>query len=163
MSFDFDALQMMLLKWPSREYWPDKEELDDNLLNRICQVLDTANNERESREWQADLQTLLRHALLRESKRAQQKVSLSVPTSTGWPTLNSWKEYGFRGIVNSSSKFLLTAEDWHPDWLDSNGEGVFSDAFSDTLVRFEERCPIDPFIGDVTGFKECELRIKNYE
>jgi ATP-dependent DNA helicase RecQ len=151
MSFDLNDLQIILAEWPGVKSWPNKVE--DGVLDRICQVLQFARVYGNTKHWQADLQPLVRHALLRASKTSGQQQSLRVPTGNGWPERKCWEEHGFEVLEVSPSAFLLSAIDWYPEWLGSGDGGVFSDAFSDKVVRRESRCLADPFIRDATGFE----------
>lgn len=151
MSFGLHELQAVLADWPAVAHWPDKVE--DSLLDRICQVLQVAQTGRNPKGWHADLQPLVRHALLRASKAAGKAQRLRVPSVSGWPDLRSWVEHGFEVLDAGPSAFLLNALEWYPVWLGSGEGGVFSDAFSNNVVRRESRCPADPFVKDATGFE----------
>lgn len=152
MSFGRNELQAVLADWPEAPNLPDKVE--DSLMDRICQVLRAAQAGHNQKGWQADLQPLVRHALLREGKTAGKPLRLRVPTGNDWPGRQSWAEHGFEVVEAGPSAFLLNAVEWHPEWLGSGEGGVFSDAFSDNVVRRENCCPADPFVRDATGF-EC--------
>lgn len=150
MNFGLNELQDVLADWPAVSRLPDKVE--DNLLERICQVLRAAPTGRNPNGWQADLQPLLRHALLRAGKEAGKSPRLRVPSGGGWPNQRSWTDHGFEVLEVGHAAFLLNALEWYPEWLGSGEDGVFSDAFSDIVVRRENRCPVDPFVRDATGF-----------
>lgn len=152
MSFGLNELQSILLNWPPKDDLP--VDVEDNLLNRICQVLRTARSGATRNEWVSDLQPLLRHALLRASKEVGSAPRLKVPRGLGWPHRQSWDEHGFEVLEVDPSIYLLKALEWFPEWLGSGGEeGVFSDAFSNRVVRRLTPCPSDPFIRDATGFE----------
>jgi phage FluMu gp28-like protein len=53
MSFGLDELQPILTDWPHVTKIPDA--VGDGLLDRICQVLRTAKDNRARVNWQADL------------------------------------------------------------------------------------------------------------
>lgn len=150
MSFGLNELQDALVDWPAVSRLPDK--VGDSLLERICQVLRAARTGRNPNGWQADLQPLLRHALLRAGREAGKPLRLRVPSGGGWPDQRGWVDHGFEVLEAGPSAFLLSAFEWHPEWLGSGEGGVFSDAFSDIVVRRENRCPADPFVRDATGF-----------
>jgi ATP-dependent DNA helicase RecQ len=150
MNFDLHELQTVLANWPVVLYWPNY--IEDSLLDRICQVLRVAHDKKE--QWHGDLQPLIRHALLRASKTAGMTINLRVPSDNDWPDAKSWAKHGIEVLTVGTSAFLLTAKDWHPDWLDSGEGGVFSDAFSDKKVRKQSICPADPFIKDATGYED---------
>lgn len=151
MSFGLNELQVLLKDWPPTEDFPNT--LGESLMDRICQVLRTARDERGRNGWQADLQPLLRHALLRAGKEAGTATRLRVPTGHGWPDRQSWEEHGFEALEAGPSAYLLNALEWHPEWLGSGEGGVFSDAFSNRAVRRRKTCPADPFVRDATGFE----------
>jgi len=151
MSFGINELQALLKDWPPPGEFPD--QLGDSLMDRICQVLRTAREPRGRGGWQADLQPLLRHALLRSGKDAGKALRLKVPAGHGWPGRQSWEGHGFEVLEAGPFAYLLNALDWHPDWLGSGEGGVFSDAFSNRVVRRRKPCPADPFVRDATGFE----------
>lgn len=151
MSFGLNELQALLKDWPPPGEFPDR--LGDSLMDRICQVLRTAREARGRGGWQADLQPLLRHALLRSGRDAGKALRLKVPAGHGWPGSQSWEGHGFEVLEAGHSAYLLNALDWHPDWLGSGEGGVFSDAFSNRVVRRRKPCPADPFVRDATGFE----------
>lgn len=150
MSFGLDELQSLLKEWPPEIEVPNL--VGDSLMSRICQILRLAQMERGGNNWQADLQPLLRHAMLREGKEAGKTVRLRVPVGHGWPDRESWEEHGFEVLEFGPNAYLLSALEWHPEWLGSGNGGVFSDAFSNRVVRRRSPCPSDPFIRDATGF-----------
>jgi len=151
MSFGLNELQILLKDWPLVENLPDS--VDDSLIDRICQVLRTARDDRGGSRWQADLQPLMRHALLRVGKESGKATRLRVPSGHGWPDRQSWEEHGFEVLEVGTSAYLLNVLEWHPGWLGSGKGGVFSDAFSNRVVRKGSPCPADPFVRDATGFE----------
>lgn len=150
MNFGYDELQSALVNWPRISCCPEK--IDDSLLDRICQVLSVAQAESDNTAWHCDLQPLLRHYLLRLSDSAGIRMRLRVPAVPGWPERASWVAHGVDAVEVGGSAYLLTAREWHPDWLGSGERGAFADAFSDIKVRRTADCAIDPFIRDATGF-----------
>lgn len=151
MSFGINELQEVLADWPAATRLPDRVE--DSLFERIRQVLCAARTGRSPDQWQADLQPLLRHVLLRAGMEVGKPLRLRVPSTSNWPNIQSWTDHGFEVLEVGPTAFLLNALDWHPEWLGSAECGVFSDAFSDIVVRRENSCPADPFISDATGFE----------
>ena len=150
MSFGLDELQSILKEWPPEIEIPNS--ISDSLMSRICQILRVAQRDQGLNDWQADLQPLLRHAMLREGKEAGKAVRLRVPVGHGWPDRQRWEEHGFEVLEFGQNAYLLNALEWHPEWLGSGEGGVFSDAFSNHVVRRRRPCPSDPFIQDATGF-----------
>ena len=151
MDFSLDDLQEILLRWPTSEDIP--KNVTDKLLDRICQILRSSQSNSLGIENHADLQPLIRQALLRASMSSGEKKRLRVPSDNNWPDKKSWSDHGFEALEVGSSALLLSALEWHPEWLGGGESGVFFDAFSDESVRRNNPCQIDPFIGDSTGFK----------
>lgn len=151
MSFGLNELQAVLKDWPAVAHLPEK--VGDSLMDRICQVLRGAQTGLNPKGWQADLQPLVRHALLRAGMEAGKVPRLRVPTGNGWPDRQSWSEHGFEVLETGSSAYLLNPLEWHPEWLGSGEGGVFSDSFSSSVVRRENRCQADPFVRDSTGYE----------
>jgi ATP-dependent DNA helicase RecQ len=152
MNFGLDELQAILKKWPSEIEFPDS--IADSLMSRICQILRVVQRDLGSKNWQADLQPLLRHAILRACKEAGKSVNLRVPVGNGWPDRNSWEQHGFEVLEFGQNAYLLNALEWHPDWLGSGEGGVFAGAFSNHVVRRRTPCTSDPFVRDATGFND---------
>ncbi|MBX9602402.1 MAG: DEAD/DEAH box helicase [Bryobacteraceae bacterium] len=151
MSFGLNELQALLTDWPPTGDLP--ATVGESLMDRICQVLRAAQVGYGGSGWQADLQPLMRHALLRAGAEAVKAPRLKVPTGHGWPDRQSWEEHGFEVLETGPSAYLLNAREWYPEWLGSGKGGVFSDAFSNRFVRKQKPCPADPFIRDATGFE----------
>lgn len=150
MAFGFNELQTCLAEWPTP--FPDFVANDDPLINRIRQILVRSSYGETLAK--ADLQPLVRHLLMRESTNSGHHKQLRVPVAPDWPTASEWKQHGLSALTAGDNAYLLSAEDWHPDWLDSSDKDVFVNAFSDQTVREDGRCPADPFIEYATGFKD---------
>lgn len=150
MIIGFNELQASLAEWPASP--PDATASEAPLIDRIRQIL--AESREDGALAKADLQPLVRHLLLRETANSGHPHELRVPVAPGWPSASEWAEYGLSALTVSKNAYLLSAHAWHPSWLDATDEGVFADAFSDKPVREEGRCPADPFIEAVTGFKD---------
>lgn len=149
MGFDFLKIQDVLSNWPSLEVSTILSE--DTILARIQQILLHGNS--RIADYKSDLMPLIRHLLLRESLRTCCEVNLRVPSTEQWPSKNDWERHGVSAMQAGSSAFLLTATNWHPDWLGGCDSGVFSDAFSEKVVRENGSCPADPFIIERTGYE----------
>ncbi len=150
MAFGFNELQTCLAEWPTP--FPDFVANDDPLINRIRQILVRSSYGETLAK--ADLQPLVRHLLMRESTNSGHHKQLRVPVAPDWPNASEWKQHGLSTLTAGDNAYLLSAEDWHPDWLDAVDKDVFVNAFSDKTVREDGRCPADPFIEAVTGFKD---------
>lgn len=117
MSFGLNELQAVLKDWPAVAHLPEKD--GDSLMDRICQVLRVAQAGRNPKGWQADLQPLVRHALLRAGMEAGKVPRLRVPTDNGWPDRQSWSEHGFEVLEAGSSAYLLTPLSGIPSGLEA--------------------------------------------
>lgn len=148
--FGFNELQACLADWPTSSLGPAPSE--DPIIERIRLIL-VANKEGEPLA-KADLQPLVRHLLLREAANSGHPKVLRVPVAPHWPTASEWSQHGLSALAVGENAYLLNAQSWHPTWLEASAEGVFADAFSDKMVRQDGRCPVDPFIEAVTGFKD---------
>lgn len=149
MAFDLNELQSCLATWP-RTHIP-QDVAGDALLERIRQVLHAALP--ESAIQKADFIPLIRHLLLRETIKKGCKQNLRVPTSDLWPSVGEWNNHGISAMTVGEDAFLLVANKWRPTWLEGSDSGVFTDAFSSTIVRENGYCAADPFIVDVTGYE----------
>lgn len=150
MSINLDELQTALTEWPEANYSSRNEE---GLLDRIFQILARSQTQPNETSWHADLQPLLRHALLQLSNSAGTSVRLRVPANERWPNRDNWLTHEVEAIETANrSAYLLKALDWHPEWLGGGKDGVFADAYSQAIVRRRTHCQVDPFIQDATGF-----------
>lgn len=150
MTFGFNELQTCLAEWPASP--PDPSASEHPLIDRIRQIL-LASSGGETLA-KADLQPLVRHLLLHETAKSNYPKELRVPAKQGWPTASEWAQHGLSVLSVGKDAYLLSAQAWHPSWLDATDDGVFADAFSDKTVRQDGRCPADPFIEAVTGFTD---------
>lgn len=149
MNFSDDDLQAVLVAWPDVTL---PVNVEDSLLDRICQVLASALANAATSKFQGDLQPLLRHYLLRSSARAGRALRLRVPAILNWPSRESWAEHGIDAIYSGDRAFLISALPWHSEWLGASEDGVFADAFTDKMVRQQTQCEADPFVQNATGF-----------
>ena len=149
MKFDFAKIQDVLSNWPTIEV--STVPSSDTLLARIQQILLLGNAGIAPHK--SDLQPLIRHLLLRESSRSGCEANLRVPATEQWPSKKEWERHGISAMQVGSNAVLLTATSWIPDWLGGCDSGVFSDAFSETVVREDGRCPADPFIIERTDYE----------
>jgi superfamily II DNA/RNA helicase len=148
MKFDFYKLQEILNNWSSVEI--SEEALkNDSVLERIRQIL-VDFKEFESLE-KFDLIPLIRQVLLLQSNNSNQEIRLQISGMTPWPSITDWNNGGVTAVEKENGDLLLSANDWHPDWLDVSQKGVFADAFSNKVVRTDGRCEIDPFVANATG------------
>jgi ATP-dependent DNA helicase RecQ len=148
MIFYFYKLHEVLINWDSTEI-PADDINNDSVLDRIRQIL--FEFKKHESLYIFDLIPLIRQVLLLQSDKANQDIRLQVPGKTPWPSIADWNNGGVTVIEKENSELLLSANDWHPDWLDASQKGVFADAFSNKVVRTDGRCEIDPFVANATG------------
>ena len=148
MKFDFYKLQEILNNWSSVEI-PGEVIDNDSVLDRVRQIL--LEFKKFGSLDKRDLIPLIRQILLVESNNKNQVIRLLFPGQTPWPKIVDWNQSGVIAIESNNGDLLLSANAWHPNWLDESESGVFSDAFSNRVVRTDGRCPIDPFVEDATG------------
>lgn len=150
MTFDFNELQAALASWPPSV--PDDVVSDDALIERIRQIL--AASKETGGLAKADLQPLVRHLLMRESARSGHTKDLRVPVGAAWPTAVEWQQHGVSALPVGTNAYLLSARPWKPTWLEgASTRDLFTDIYAGKSVRQDGRCPVDPFIEAVTGFK----------
>jgi ATP-dependent DNA helicase RecQ len=148
MKFNFYKLQEILNNWDSTEI-PAENIENDSILERVRQILFEFKQFGSLDKF--DLIPLIRQVLLLEPNNANQDIRLLISGGETWPSITDWNKGGLTAIQNENGGFLLSANEWHPDWLDKSQKGVFADAFSNTVVRTDGRCEIDPFVANATG------------
>jgi superfamily II DNA/RNA helicase len=150
--FDFTTLRQALLDWPSRVL-PEPDATRSPLLGRLRQILEAARSSGFIAS-HPDLMVLIRQLLISRSKEGLIE-TLTVPQNQGWPNAADWETYGFR-LTKTGTRFLLEAKPWRPDWLgtatDQPGD-LFEQEHQANMVRCDAQLPIDPFLGEVTGFE----------
>lgn len=151
MSFLFADLQSLFSDWPAADL--PQHDVGNPIFTRIFQILLDARRSSANQKLHADLLPLVRQCLLRESAQQGHQFKLRVPANPSWPSAEAWTAHGVQTLAAADGKsYLLTAQPWSPDWLDSTDDGAFHDAYSERLVRTSGQCPADPFITDATGF-----------
>jgi ATP-dependent DNA helicase RecQ len=148
MKFDFYTLQEILNNWSSVEI-PSEPTKSDSVLERLRQVL--FKFKEIGALDKSDLIPLIRQVLLLQSNNSNQEIRLLISGENPWPSITEWNKGGITAIQNESGGFLLSANNWHPDWLDASHKGVFADAFTNKVVRTDGRCAIDPYVASATG------------
>jgi ATP-dependent DNA helicase RecQ len=147
-ALDFGGVQDILLD-PSSEI--GEAGIHDGVFDRITQIL-KASQATGRLQSPYDAMALFRHALRRQSLRAGQQAQLRIPSGAGWPDRTSWASFGVRAHSESKGYFLIEARPWRPDWLDDSDKPVFEDIFAEQNVRLDWQRPIDPFLGEASGF-----------
>lgn len=145
--FDFGALQDLALDPTGHD-----GEIDDGLFDRLAQIL-KASLPTGRLPSAADAMALFRHVLRRESLRAGQQAQLRVPTRPGWPDRTAWASCGVRAHSEANGHVLIEARPWHAPWLEECNNPVFEDVFAEQNVRLDWQRPIDPFLGEASGFE----------
>jgi superfamily II DNA/RNA helicase len=148
-SLDFGSLQDVLADWPKR---PLPEQSLDGVFERIRKIL-LANRSSHSAMIGADLMSLLRHVLRRQSLQSGVTAHLRLPRSQGWPGRDHWAQFGVRAQDAGTDYYLIEALPWSPDWLSEPDTPLFEDAFAERNVRSDHRCRIDPFLEEAAGFE----------
>lgn len=145
--FDFSALQDFLLD-PSMEIGG---KIKDGVFDRLVQILKASQCEGRLRSL-PDAMVLFRHVLRRQSLRAGQQAQLRVPVGGGWPDRGAWASYSMRAHSAENGFVLIEASPWHASWLEESDNPVFEDMFGEQNIRLDWRRPIDPFLGEASGF-----------
>jgi len=151
MKFGFTDLQALIEDWNGGTVIPDSD-FRDGIIERICQILRVARERQSMATMRFDLAPLVRHCLLTESARRGHEQIMRVPAGHGWPSSQEWDAHALDVMPAGPDALILTAQPWHPDWLDPADAGVFHDAFTGKQVRTPGACPADPFVADATGF-----------
>lgn len=125
----------------------------DGIFDRICQIL---SESRAAGRLVAvdDMAALARHVLRREGQKGSRFAHLRVPIDKGWPNASQWARYGIRLHSERDGFGIIDAHRWEPEWLHETDRPVFEDVFKEFNVRRNLQRPIDPFLGEVSGFDE---------
>lgn len=148
MKFDFYKLQEILNNWSSVEISKGAIK-NDSVLDRIRQILFDFKEIGSLEKF--DLIPLIRQVLLLQSNNSNQEIRLQISGKTPWPSITNWNNGGVTAIEKENGDLLLSANQWHPNWLNTSEKGVFSDAFCGTVVRTDGKCEVDPFVANATG------------
>ncbi|CDZ42309.1 Putative DEAD/DEAH box helicase [Neorhizobium galegae bv. officinalis] len=146
--YDFGSLQEALLDLSKVDTRPPPV---DGIFDRLNQVL-LASKQTGGLDSPYDAMALFRHALRRQSLRAGQQAQLRVPCRTGWPSRDDWAAFGIRAHSEAHGYILIEARPWQAAWLDDRDNPVFEDIFAEQSVRLDWQRPIDPFLGEASGF-----------
>jgi ATP-dependent DNA helicase RecQ len=147
-ALDFATLQDALLDLSGSEF---PVAGHDGVFERIRQIL-LASQVARRLTGRVDLIVLLRHVLRRESLRSGSEAQLRVPLAAGWPDADEWQRYGMRLHSERAGFGVIDARPWQPNWLAQSDLPVFEDVFAETNVRNNWERPIDPFLGEASGF-----------
>lgn len=146
--FDFGALQDLVLD-PTTD---GGGVINDGLFDRLVQIL-KASQPPGRLQSVPDAMVLFRHVLRRQSLRAGQEAQLRIPSRGGWPDRVAWASYGVRAHSEANGYFLIEARPWRAPWLADSDNPVFEDIFAEQNVRLDWQRPIDPFLGEASGFE----------
>jgi ATP-dependent DNA helicase RecQ len=152
--FDFFELQETLADWPlySEALDPDVKTFHP-IYERIRQILYKSIHESVAPNF-SDLGALLRHALIRNQNRDFSS-EISVPKLSDWIESSDWNKFGFDSY-ETSGKIFISPHPWTPSWLNFDGErgkDIFSDVFSEVLVRKKSEVPLDPFLKETSIYE----------
>ncbi|ULJ82692.1 DEAD/DEAH box helicase (plasmid) [Rhizobium sp. C104] len=123
----------------------------DGIFDRLSQVLLTSRQAGRL-DSPCDAMALFRHVLRRQSLCAGQPAQLRVPSQAGWPNRDEWAAFGIRAHSEANGHFLIEARPWRAAWLEDRDNPVFEDVFAEQNVRLDWQRPIDPFLGEASGF-----------
>ncbi len=147
-SLDFSGLQDVLLNVSKLV---DDTESSDGVFDRLAQIL--RHSKAAGRlDCPQDAMALFRHVLRRQSLRSGQQAQLQVPSGEGWPDRMAWARFGIRAHSEANGHFVIEAKPWRAEWLADSDNPVFEDIFAERNVRLEWQRPIDPFLGEASGF-----------
>jgi ATP-dependent DNA helicase RecQ len=147
-ALDFGSLQDVLLDLSNPL---DGPPTPDGVFDRLAQIL-RASKATGRLEMHQDAMALFRHVLCRQSFRAGQQAQLRIPSGVGWPTRMDWAAFGIRAHSETDGHFLIEARPWRAAWLEDTDNPVFEDIFAEQSVRVDWQRPIDPFLGEASGF-----------
>ncbi|NEI59447.1 DEAD/DEAH box helicase [Rhizobium leguminosarum] len=150
MKLDFSALEDALIDLANYHLPPAGA---DGIFDRLCQILRASQRLRRLAD-PDDAVVLIRHVLRREAQQGSRFVSLRVPVTDGWPSAAHWARYGVRLHSERDGLGLIDAHPWEPNWLSQADKPVFEDVFAEHNVRQNWTRPIDPFLGEASGFSE---------
>ncbi len=145
---DFGSLQDALLDLTK---FGTQSPIADGILDRLTQVL-LASKATGRLNSPQDAMPLFRHVLRRQALRAGQQAQLRVPSGDGWPSRANWASFGIGAHSESSGHFLIEARPWRALWLEDSDNPVFEDVFAEQNIRIDWQRPIDPFLGEASGF-----------
>lgn len=145
---DFGTLQDVLLDLTTLGAEPPAA---DGIFDRLTQILIASQGSGRLRS-PRDAMALFRHVLRRQSLSGGQEAQLRVPSGAGWPSRDDWATVGIRAHSEANGHFLIEARPWQAEWLDDSDNPVFEDIFAERNVRLDWRRPIDPFLGEASGF-----------
>ncbi|WP_035566042.1 protein DpdF [Caballeronia sordidicola] len=144
--FGFSELQKALLQWPTE--FPFFEFCLEGTYERISQILAQPSSDVLAKN---DLMPLIRQILLQQSQSSSLS-RIKVPRHPPWPSFQEWAEWGVF-VMQAPDGFVLSAERWHPEWLEASSSGVFDRAFSMDRLAATQECDSDPYVSLVTGLR----------
>lgn len=154
LTFGFSSLQEVLESWPeSRNILKRVTNFENGIYDRIFQILFEAI-ENSHPPCFPDLIPLIRQVALRRSSKGND-AKLRIKLCPNWPERQEWLSYGF-SCSDVADHRIVSPSSWRPAWLpvQENWRGdIFADCFSETNCRLNEELPIDPFIGELTGYQ----------
>jgi superfamily II DNA/RNA helicase len=145
---DFGGLSAVLEAWPDRA---PPTRASDGVFDRVRQILTEAHANGVT-GLIPDLAPLLKHVLRRETCRTGAPAQFRVPIAAPWPDAREWARYGVSAHSETTTHALIEGRPFRPDWFADHDLPVFDDAFAECPVRRDWSTPIDPFLGERSGF-----------
>ena len=145
-TFDITALMEVCACWPGRQV--PLQVASDPILERTRQVMRNLS-ELNNSGTNSDLIPLIRHVLLRAAGDEGEAPWLRVPTDTGWPSAEEWKQAQFDVLSGASSLNL------QPRWprlsfLELQAD-LFDDAFKGLTSRQKYEVRADLMLSETMG------------
>ncbi|MBH31963.1 MAG: hypothetical protein CMG71_08295 [Candidatus Marinimicrobia bacterium] len=151
--FDFHQLEQVLVAWPQNaDALNDFTEFSDGIYKRIHQIFLAAYN-RGGLPSYPDFLPLIRQVALKRLCNGN-SAKLRVKLGNGWPDREVWQSFGFT-CQDTVDHRVVTPMEWRPNWLpipEDCQSDIFADCFEEIPVRVDGEIPIDPFIGELTGY-----------
>jgi ATP-dependent DNA helicase RecQ len=145
----FPTIVAVLSGWPNIPL-PDSD-LPESPEGRLLQLL-VGMRDGTMQPQSADIASLVRHVLRKESIQSKQVARMHVPLGTPpWPDRTTWCEHGCEVIESDNPEWcLVEATEWKPDWL---GEAPFVAVEEEKQRRTPCRVKTDPAVEFALGVK----------
>jgi ATP-dependent DNA helicase RecQ len=145
----FPTIVAVLSGWPNIPL-PDSD-LPESPEGRLLQLLVGMRNGTMHPQ-SADIASLVRHVLRKESIQSKQVTRMHLPLGTApWPDRTTWSEHGCEVIESNNPKqCLVEATEWQPDWL---VDAPFAAVEEEKQRRTPCRVKTDPAVEDALGVK----------
>ena len=132
------------------ESWPDLPRIPSGFAGPYRRLALAALDAQQGKAGPRDLAVLIRHVLRSESLRRGKPQQLSVPADDPWPDSEILSESSLTSST-SGGRMKVRASAWLPGWSDASSDPSET-AFRSELRNVIAEVPVDPFVGDLTGF-----------